>query len=95
MVHHRYVVGNLRYPAQVVGDENDRYAVLLLQLAQQFEDSLLHRHVERCGRLVGDYNVWVAYQCHRNHNALLLASADFVGIAVEYLFRARQEHLFE
>ena len=48
--------------AEVVGDEHDRHAVALLQLAQKVEDLRLRRHVERGGRLVGDQQARVARQ---------------------------------
>ena len=53
-VHDQDVVGQLGDDAEVVGDDDDRGAELLLQVADQVEDLRLHGDVERGGRLVGD-----------------------------------------
>ena len=34
-------------------------------------------------------------ESHRNHHTLLLTAADFMGVAVENLLRAGEEHLFK
>ena len=52
-IHDGDAVGDLDGDTHVVRDEDDGHAQLLLQLAQQQDDLDLHRHVERCGRLVG------------------------------------------
>ena len=94
-VHHHDVVGHLGYDAEVVGDEDYAGAVFLLQLAEQLENGLLHRHVEGRGGLVGNEYVGVVDQRHGYHHALFLAAADLVGVAFENLFWAGKEHLFE
>ena len=78
-----------------MGNEDDADAVFLLQRAQQVEDGLLYGDVEGCGGFVGDEDIWVVDESHRNHHALLLATADLVGIAVENLLGAGEEHLLE
>ena len=94
-VHHQDVVGNLADDAEVVADEYDADAVFALQVTQQFEDGLLHRHVKGCGGFVGDEDVGVVDECHGNHHALFLAAADLMRIAVEYLFGAGEKHFLE
>ena len=54
--------------------------VLSLQLAHQVEDLRLDRHVERGGRLVGDQQLRVAGQRHRDHHALPHAAGQLVRI---------------
>jgi hypothetical protein len=54
MAHHDHAVGDLADQAEVVGDEQHRHLVLLLQPRDQVHDLLLDRHVQRRGRLVGD-----------------------------------------
>jgi hypothetical protein len=49
-----------------------------LQLGDQLEDLLLDRHVERRGRLVGDQQLRLAGDRHRDHHALLLAARHLV-----------------
>ena len=94
-VHHYDAVGHLGYDAQVVGDEDDADAVFALQVLQKLENGLLHRHVEGCGGLVGDDDVGVVDERHGNHDALLLATAELVGVAVVYLLGAGEKHLAE
>ena len=94
-VHHQYVVGYLADDPQVVGDEEDGCAVPALQLPQQVEDGLLYRHVEGGGGFVGDEYVGFVDEGHGDHHALLLAAAEFVGVAVENLLRPREQHLAE
>ena len=87
-VHHDDVVGELGDDAEVVGDEDDRGAGLLAQRAHQLEDLRLDRHVERGRRLVGDQQLRLAGQRHRDHHALAHAARELVRIVVEALARA-------
>ena len=76
-------------------DEDNADAEFLLERFQQVEDSLLYRHVEGCGGLVGDDDIGIVYQRHGNHHALLLSATKLVGVAVEDLLGAGEEHLTE
>ena len=53
-VHDHDPVGDVGDHAEVVGDEQDRGAEPVAQVAQHVEDAGLHGDVERGGRLVGD-----------------------------------------
>ena len=80
----------LRHPphdAEIVGDEQHRHPGLLLEIAEQLEDLRLHRHVERRGRLVGDEEVGLVGERHRDHHALALAAGKLVGIGAEPALR--------
>ena len=69
-VHDEDVVGELGDDPQVVGDQDDGGVELLLQTADQVEDLRLDGDVERRGRLVGDEQLGVAGQRHRDHRPL-------------------------
>ena len=69
-VHHRDPVGVARDHAEVVGDQDDRHTQPFAQVVDQLEDLLLDRDVERGGRLVGDEQLGLAGQRHRDHDAL-------------------------
>ena len=69
-VHDRDPVAHLGDDAEVVGDEDDRRAGLVAQVAHQVEDLRLDRHVERGRRLVGDEQLRLAGERHRDHDAL-------------------------
>ncbi len=70
-------------------DHDHRTAELFLELLDQGEDLCLRRHVERGGRLVGDQQVRVVDQRHRDHHALAHAARELVGIVVEPAGRIR------
>ena len=68
---------------------------LRLQAREQLEDLALHRHVERRGRLVGDQQLRLARERHRDHHALLLPAGELVRIRAEPALRLGQAHLGE
>ena len=53
-IHHGNAIGGVSDDAEVVRDEQQRKAEVVLELTQQVEDLCLDRHVERCRRFVGD-----------------------------------------
>ncbi len=57
-VHDRDPVSHLRDHPEVMGDQQDAHAVLLLEIPQQGEYLGLNRHVERGRRLVRDEEIW-------------------------------------
>ena len=75
------------HEVQVVRDEQDRHAVLALQVVEQREDLRLDRHVERGRRLVGDQQLRAARERHRDHRALALAARQLVRIRVDASLR--------
>ncbi len=96
-VHHQDVVGEVGDHAQVVRDQDDRGAGLLLEVLEQVEDLRLHGHVERGGRLVRDQQLRVADQRHRDHRALPHTAGELVRVVVHPGLRLRDadpaEHL--
>ena len=52
-VHHRDTVGNVADDAQIVRNQEHAHAQLPFEVAEQFEDLRLDRHVQRRRRLVG------------------------------------------
>ena len=97
-VHHGHPVGDAGHDAQVVRNEEQRHAELLLKVGKQFEDLCLHRHVERSGRFVSDEQVGLSGQRHGDHDALPHAPREFMRVIVEALVGLRdadQLHQFE
>jgi len=78
-----------------VGDQQHGHVPLTLFLAQQFEDLCLHRHVQRGGWLVGDQQVRIVGQRHRNHHTLALSTAEFMGVGACLPLRVAQADVFE
>ena len=69
-IHDGDSVGHLGNSAHVVGDKDDGCAELALDFIEQIKDLGLHRHVERCCRLVGYEHLWTARDSHRDHHTL-------------------------
>ena len=74
---------------EVVADDEQRHALLVLELREQLEDLGLHGHVERGRRLVGDEQVGVERERHRDHHTLAHAAGELVRIRVDALLGAR------
>ena len=75
----------LAWTAHVVGDEDDRGAHLLLEVADQRQHVLLHHDVERGGRLVGDDEFGIADGREPDGDALAHAARELVRIGVEHV----------
>ena len=56
----------------------------------QIEDLGLGGHVERGGRLVGDQQLGIAGQRHRDHRALAHAARKLEGVAIDRSFSGRR-----
>src|SRR5688572_7622343 len=89
------MVGYVAYQTQIMGDEEHRHAPPPLQRGDQVEDLLLHRHVERAGRLVGNQQLRLAGDRHRDHHALLLAAREPGRDGSQLGLRRGQADLFE
>ena len=69
-VHDEHTVGPSRDHSHVVGNQDDPHPKLALDLVEQGQDLGLDRDVERRRGLVGDQQLWVAGEGHRDHHAL-------------------------
>ena len=91
-VHHDDALRRLRHHAHRVGDQHDRHAEALFHVLQQLEDLRLDGDIERGGRLVGDQELGIAGQRHRDHDALAHAAGELVRKVVEPLVGVRNLH---
>ena len=67
-------------------DQNQRKVVFLSQAIEQFQYLCLNRDIEcRCG-LIRDYQHWVAYKRHCDHDALPHSAGKLVRIIFGSLF---------
>gem|GEM_PF-1962577 len=80
---HRDPVGVVRHDAHVVGDEQHGEIALPGEPREELEDLLLHGHVERGGRLVGDEDPRLGGQRQRDRDALLLAPGQLVRVRAQ------------
>ena len=89
-VHHAHAVRDLAHDGQIVGDEQQRHPEPLLEVLQQLQDLRLDGDVERGGRLVGDQQVGLVRERHRDHHPLALAAGELVRIGAEALLGLAQ-----
>ena len=73
-IHDRYTVGHPRNDAEIVGDQQQRQTQFALQALQQAEDLRLHRDIERRRGFVGNQQLRLAHQRHRDHHTLAEAT---------------------
>ena len=95
IVHDEHIVGDLGDHAHVVGDEQYRHAVGLLQPGYEIEDFGLGRDVERRRRLVGDQKLRLAGKRHGDHGALAHAARILESVTIYGFFRGGDFHLFQ
>ena len=88
-IQHGNAVGDIRHDTQVMRDENNRVAVLPLQILQEFEDLRLDGHVQRCRRFIADQDLRLAGQCDRDNDTLPHAARILERIIVETFLRVR------
>ena len=86
-VHDSHSIGDSCYDTEVVADEQNSGIHPILELDDEVEDGRLGRDIEASRWLIHNQQVWIARKRHRDHDALLLPSAQFVGIAPAYAFR--------
>ena len=96
-VHHGDAVGDVADDREVVGDEDVGEVELLLEVDEQVEHLRLDRDVERRDGLVGDDELRLQHERAREADALPLAAAELVRIAVGGLGRHADalEHLVD
>ena len=83
IAHDHHVVGDLAHEREVVGDKEHRHLVALLEGGHEIHDLALYGDVERGGRLIGNQQLRLAGDRHRDHHALLLAAGELERIGVE------------
>ena len=74
--------------AEVVRDQDERRVLLHDELVQELEDLRLDGHVEGGRRLVGDQELRLARERHRDHGALAHAARELVRVVPEPHLRA-------
>ena len=83
-IHNADGIGNIAHNGQVMGDKDVGQAQLLLQRFEQVDDLCLNRNIQRRNRLIADNQLWVAGQGAGNAQALALATAHLVGVALAH-----------
>ena len=94
-VHDQHPIGHFGHHAHVVGDEDDAHVHFFLELADQLQDLGLDGDVQGRGGFVGDQQLRLARQRHRDHDALAHAAGQLVRITVENGAGLGDAHPFE
>ena len=87
VVHDADHVGDAAHDAEIMGDEQQAHAEPGADFGQQRQDLRLHGDVERGGRLVGDQQIGLVGERHRDHDPLALAAGQLMRIARQPRFR--------
>ena len=95
MLHHGDPISDVGDHAEIMGDEQHAGVVARLKLLDQLQDLRLCRDIERRGRLVGDQNLRIERQRHRDHCPLTLTAGEFMGVAVDDLLGVGQMDIIE
>ena len=95
IVHDDDAVSDLVHDTEIVGDEQDGRADLVVQALQDFQHLALHGNVEGRRRLVGDDELGPAGDRHGDHDALALAAAQLVWIGAHDTLRIADVLVFE
>ena len=88
-VHHVHALAHSGDDAEVVRDQDQRRVPLDDQLAEQAENLRLDRDVERGRRLVGDQQLRLAGERHRDHCPLAHPAGELVRVVLQAHLRAR------
>lgn len=88
-VHDRNPIGNTGYDSEIVCDQDHGHAELLLQVRHQLQNLCLDGDVERGRGFVSNEDLGVARQRHGNHDPLLHATTQLMGIVIHALARIR------
>ena len=80
-IHHGHALRHFGHYGQIVRDEHQRHALLLLQAQQQIHDLRLNGHVQRRGGFVGNQQFRGAGECHGDHDALTHAAGELVRVS--------------
>lgn len=83
--HDRDPMGDAFDNCHVVGDEQERQTVLLLQIHQQIDDLRLYRNVQRRDAFIRDDQIWLDRKGARDADSLALSARKFMRIASRML----------
>ena len=81
-VHDRHMGGDVLYHTQIMGDEDQRDAQLLLQVHEQVDDLGLDRHIQGGDALVTDDQLGTDGQGAGNTKPLALAAGKLMEMCI-------------
>jgi hypothetical protein len=69
--------------SQIVADYHERHAQFLAQPVEQHQNLRLHRHIERCGRLIGNQQFRLTRNGDSDHDSLAHPTAELLRQIIE------------
>jgi hypothetical protein len=87
-VHHVDPLGHSRHDTEIVRDQDHCRARVRRQPPEELEHLGLDRHVEGRRRFVGDHQLRLERERHRDHHALPHSAGELMGIAPEAILRS-------
>ena len=94
-VQNRDLVASFRHQSEIMGNKQYGQATLALEVQQQLQDLRLDGDIERRGRLVGDNQIGLGRERHRQHDPLLHAARELVGVLIDDSRRVGKPQLSE
>ena len=91
-IHHHHPVRSFGNHAQIMGDQHDGCTHSAVEFHHQLENLRLDGHIQRRGRLIGNQQLGVARQGHRNHHPLAHAARELVRVVVHAALRIGDAH---
>src|SRR3990172_2859263 len=91
-VHYRHGLGRFGNHSQIVADQHDGSADLLLKPVDEINDLGLDSDVEGRSRFIGQHQSRIAGHSHSDHNPLTHAAAHLMGIIMDAPLRRRHAH---
>jgi len=93
--HNQNTIRKIGDDAEVVGDEEDRHAELIAEIAKEIENLGLDGDIEGGGGFIGDEKFGLAGEGHGDHGALLHSARKLVGIIARTEFGIADADEFE
>ncbi|OPZ42181.1 MAG: hypothetical protein BWY94_02198 [Actinobacteria bacterium ADurb.BinA094] len=81
--------------SEIVGDDDDRRAVLVRELLHEAQDLRLDGHVEGGGGLIGEKQLGVAREGHGDHHPLAHAARELMRVVLDAFCGFGDAHLLQ
>ena len=94
-LHNDESVSALGSQTEIMSNKHHGRAEFASELVEVVEDFLRHGHVESGRGLIGNQQLWVRGQAHRDKCALAHTTGELVRVLVDTLFSVRQAGLFQ
>ena len=88
-------IAGLVHDGEIVGDQDDGGAEVLLSVFNEVEHLFLHGDIERGGGFIANEELGSCDESHGNHDALAHTTGEFVRVRLDAFFRFRDADFCE